>query len=85
MSKVQSRVNVLLAEEHAAKLHRLAEQAHVSAVTLARSLLSRALDEPDPSARNVTALLDSIDGAYERAEAGASDIQAGRVIPLDNI
>ena len=39
------RVNVILDEERALKLHRLAERTHTNAGTLARSLLSSALDE----------------------------------------
>jgi len=42
------RVNVILDEERALKLHRLAERTHTNAGTLARSLLSSALDEVDP-------------------------------------
>ena len=85
MRKTSSRVSVMLEDEYAAKLRRLAEQAHVSPGTLARSLLSRALDEAEPSAANVTALLDSIDGAFEQAQAGAADLRAGRYVPLDDI
>lgn len=85
MSKGTSRVNVVLADEHAAKLVRLAERMHLSPGTLARSLLSRALDETEPSATSITALLDSIDGAFEQANAGTDDLLAGRYVPLDEI
>lgn len=85
MSKTTSRVNVVLGDEHAAKLRRLAERTHVSPGTLARSLLSRALDEAEPSATSITALLDSIDGAFEQAQSGTADLQAGRYVPLDEI
>jgi predicted transcriptional regulator len=85
MSKTTSRVNVVLGDEHAAKLRRLAERTHVSPGTLARALLSRALDEAEPSSTSVTALLDSIDGAFEQAQAGTADLQAGRYVPLDEI
>lgn len=74
-----NRVNVLLDDEHAAKLHRLADRTYVNAGTLARSLLSTALDQADPDAATVTALLDAIPGAYERAQQGVADIRAGRV------
>lgn len=85
MSKTTSRVNVVLEGEHAAKLRRLAAQTHVSPGTLARSLLSRALDEAEPSATSITALLDSIDGAFEQAQAGTADLRAGRYVPLAEI
>jgi hypothetical protein len=63
------RLNVTLDGEHAEKLRRLAERTHVQEGTLARSLLSTALDEADPDARSVTELLDGIDGAFERSAA----------------
>jgi hypothetical protein len=79
------RVNVLLGEEHAAKLYGLAERTHVNAGTLARSLLSTALDQADPDAATITALLDGIPGAFERAQDGLADVRAGRVVPLEDL
>jgi len=79
-----NRVNVILDEEHAAKLRRLAERTHVNPGTLARSLLSTAIDDSDPDARNVTELLDSIDGAFDRAQRGLSESRAGTGIPLED-
>ena len=79
------RVNVVLDEEHAAKLRRLAERTHVNPGTIARSLLSSALDDADPDARNVTALLDSIPGAFERAERGREEAQAGLGTRLEDL
>lgn len=80
-----NRINVLLDDEHAARLHRLADRSFVNAGTLARSLLSNALDQVDPDAASVTAILDSIPGAYERALEGLDDVRAGRVIPLADL
>jgi predicted transcriptional regulator len=77
------RVNVLLDPEHATRLRRLAERTHLNPGTLARSLLSSALDAADPEPDSVTALLDAIPGAWGDAEAGLDDAAAGRVIPLD--
>jgi hypothetical protein len=77
MPKQHTRVNVVLDEERAIKLERLAERTHLNAGTLARSLLSSALDEADPDPGNVTALLDSIDGAWERASLGLEEARAG--------
>jgi predicted transcriptional regulator len=70
-------VNVVLDDEHSTKLHRLAERTHTNAGTIARSLLATALDEADPDPRNVTALLDTIPGAFERAEHGSNEARAG--------
>lgn len=80
-----NRFNVLLDEEHAAKLYGLADRTYVSPGTLARSLLSTALDEADPDAANVTALLDAIPGAYESAIEGRRALQAGRVVRLKDL
>jgi hypothetical protein len=80
-----NRVNVLLDDEHAARLHRLADRTYVNAGTLARSLLSTALDQAEPDPANVTALLDAIPGAYERAQQGLDEVRAGRVVRLDDL
>lgn len=80
-----SRVNVVLDEERAVKLRRLAERTHTNPGTLARSLLSTALDEADPDPRSITALLDGIDGAWEDAMAGLADAKAGRSTALEEI
>jgi hypothetical protein len=60
-------LNVTLDPEHAARLVLLAERTHVQEGTLARSLLAAAIEEADPDARNVVAVLDEIPGAYQRA------------------
>ena len=80
-----NRVNLLLDDEHAIKLHRLAERTYVQPGTIARSLLSTALDQVDPDATTITALLDAIPGAWERAQEGLADAAAGRVVPLDEL
>jgi predicted transcriptional regulator len=80
-----NRVNVTLDDAHAEKLRRLAERTHVNEGTIARSLLSTALDEVDPDPRNVTALLDGIAGAFERAELGLAEVRAGDGKPLSEL
>jgi hypothetical protein len=80
-----NRFNVLLDDEHAAKLHRLAERTYVNPGTIARSLLSTALDQADPDPETVTALLDAIPGAYESALEGRDALRAGRVIRLEDL
>jgi hypothetical protein len=79
------RLNITLDGEHAAKLASLAARVHVNEGTLARSLLSSAIDDADPDAANVTALLDGIDGAYERARVGATQAAAGDTVALDEL
>ena len=82
-SERSNRFNVLLDDEHAARLHRLAERAYINPGTLARSLLSTALDQADPDPATITTLLDSIPGAWDRAQEGIADVAAGRSMPLD--
>jgi len=79
------RVNVTLDDAEAAKLTRLAERMHVQPGTVARSLLAHALDEADPDPRNVVELLDGIPGAYERAQLGLRQAQAGQTVSLDQL
>jgi hypothetical protein len=85
MARGTHRLNVTLDAEHAARLSRLAERAHVQEGTLARSLLSMALEDSDPDARDVVAVLDGIPGAWERANAGAQAAGDGETIPLDEL
>ncbi|MDQ3768932.1 MAG: hypothetical protein M3370_05555 [Actinomycetota bacterium] len=79
------RLNITLDDEQAEKLLRLAERIHVQPGTVARSLLSNALDEADPDARNVAELLDAIPGAYERAQLGLQQAQARETVSLDEL
>lgn len=85
MARPTNRVNVALDREHVLKLRRLAERTHTNPGTIARSLLMTALDEADPDARNVTALLDGIPGAFERAEQGRAEAEAGLGTPLEEL
>lgn len=80
-----NRVNIILDDEHAAKLQRMAERTHLNPGTLARSLLATAIDEADPDPRDVAALLDSIPGAWERVQEGLEDARAGRFVPLEDL
>ncbi len=85
MARSSTRVNVILDEERALKLHRLAERTHTNPGTLARSLLASALDEADPDPRDITALLDGIDGAWEQALAGMAEARSGEGIPVEDL
>jgi hypothetical protein len=55
---------------------------HVPPGTVARSLLSSALDDADPDARNVVALLDGIPDAFRRAQLGREQAGRGETISL---
>jgi hypothetical protein len=79
------RLNVTLDPEHAEKLSRLAARVHVNEGTLARSLLSTALDEADPSPEHIVALLDGIPGARDRARLGSEQGRRGEGIALDDL
>jgi hypothetical protein len=79
------RLNITLDDEPAAKLARLAERMHVQPGTVARSLLSSALDDADPDARNVVELLDGLPGAYDRAQIGLEQAEAGETVALDDL
>ncbi len=85
MADTGARFNIQLDERHAMKLRALAERTHVNPGTLARSLLSTALDQADPEPATIVALLDSIPGAFERANQGMEEIRAGKGIPLDEL
>ena len=79
------RLNVTLTPEHAAKLSRLAEQAYTLEGTLARSLLSRAIDEADIDSRGMVELLNGIPGSFERAQLGRDQARKGDTILLDDL
>jgi hypothetical protein len=85
MSNPSSRVNVILDEEHALKLRRLAERTHTNPGTIARSLLSTALEEADPDPRSVTELLDRLPGAFDSAQRGRAEVRAGLDTPLEDL
>lgn len=82
---VVERLNVTLDDEYAEKLARLAERTHVQPGTVARSLLSSALDDVDADARNVVQLLDGIPGAYDSAQLGRAQAAAGDTVALDEL
>jgi hypothetical protein len=85
MARPAHRLNITLDPEHAARLTRLAERTHVQEGTLARSLLSIAIEDADPEARNIATLLDGVPGAYERAQLGLERGLAGESVSLDEL
>jgi hypothetical protein len=85
MAKTTIRVNIVLGEEHALKLRRLAERTHTNPGTIARSLLATALDEADPDPASVTALLDGIPDAFEQAQRGLLEARSGEGTPIEDL
>lgn len=85
MERATHRLNVTLDEEHAARLAQMAERTHVQEGTLARSLLSMAIEEADLDARSIVAVLDGIPGAYERARLGLQGARSGETIALHDL
>lgn len=85
MTGGSERVNVTLDDEYAAKLRRLAQRIHVQEGTLARSLLSQAIDEVDVDAENVVQVLDGISGAFERAQLGLKQARDRRTVPIEEL
>ena len=85
MAAGSHRLNVTLDSARAHKLARLAERTNVQEGTLARSLLASAIDEIDPDPDNVLDLLDSIPGAFERAQIGRRQAEAGETVTLDDL
>lgn len=80
-----SRLNVTLAPEHAEKLRRMAAQSYMQEGTLARSLLSRAIDEADIDANSMVDLLNRIPGALDRAREGRQQGRHGQTIALEDL
>jgi hypothetical protein len=85
MAAVAKRINVTLDDEHAHKLASLAERTHIQEGTLARSLLSTALDDAGPDAARITEVLDAIPGAWERTQEGLAQAARGEGTPLDKL
>ena len=63
----------------------MAREQYVQPGTIARSLLSTAIDQVDTEAATITAILDAIPGAWERTQEGLADVKANRVVPLDQL
>lgn len=81
------RVNVTLDEEHAQRLAALAKRSHVQEGTLARSLLSHAIDMAvfDADTASLTEMLDRIEGLSERLQLAEEQVRRGEGIPLDQL
>jgi hypothetical protein len=85
MPATNRRINVTLEPAYASKLAALAARTHVQEGTLARSLLSSALDEADPDAVRITEVLDGIPGAWERTRQSLEQARRGETVPLSEL
>lgn len=85
MDRFAHQLEIQLDPEDAARLERLARLAGVPEATLARALLSKAIEDADPDAGGVTAILDGIPGAYERAIQSLEQAHAGELTALDDL
>ena len=80
-----TRLNVTLDAEHAAKLRRMAEQSYTAEGTLARSLLSRAIDDAELDGRTMVEILNGIPGSATRAQRGRDELARGEGIAIDEL
>lgn len=80
-----TRFNVVLDEEHAAKLHLMAERAYLQPGALARSLLSGAIDAADPDPRDITDILNAIPGFWEGVARAEAEIATGDFLTLEQL
>lgn len=76
------RLNVSLDGQRAGKPSRLADRAHVPDGTLARSLLSAAIDDADPDADSVTEILEGTPGLPKRLAGAEAEVEAGEITEL---
>ncbi|HYB29745.1 MAG TPA: hypothetical protein VEF89_24265 [Solirubrobacteraceae bacterium] len=79
------RLNITVDDEQYERLARMAERMHLQPGTLARSLLLSALDEAAVDAENVVRLLDGLPDAYERADLGRRQAEAGETVSLEHL
>lgn len=82
---MSKRLNLTLEAQYAEKLARLAERAHVPEGTLARSLLSSALDQADPDPGSVTEILEGIPGLGDRVETAERQVESGDYVDLSEL
>ena len=78
-------IKVRLDAEHARKLAELAAERHVEEVELAGGLLAAALEDFGMDGAQMTEILDSIPGSWERAQKGLEQARRGETIPLSDL
>ncbi len=85
MEAARKSINVALDGEHARKLADLAEERHVGEGELAGEVLARGLDDFELDGARMTAILDSIPGAWERTQEGLEQARRGEGVPLNDL
>jgi hypothetical protein len=83
MDRSARRLNITFESGHAVRMARLAWLAGVPEGTLARLLLSKAIEESDPGARSIVPVLDGIPGAHEHAIDSLERAREGEAIERD--
>ena len=78
-------LTIVLDDDSDDRLTQLAQRSAVDKEDLAGSLLVSLLGGADVDAERLTATLDAIPGAFERAETGRAQGAAGKALPLDQI
>jgi hypothetical protein len=80
-----TRLSVTLDAEHAAKLSRMAEQSDTAEGTLARSLLSRAIDDAELDGRTMVEILNGIPESAAHAQRGRDELARCERIAIDEL
>lgn len=78
-------LRVVLDDDQDARLTRMAERIAVDRDALAGSLLASVLDGAETDGGELTRVLDSIPGAWGRAESGRAQGITGETTPLDQL
>jgi len=79
------RLTIDLEDDDGAELDRLAESQLTDAEGFARGLIVELLRDQRHDARTATETLDVIPGAWERAQEGRAQIDAGRGVSLQDL
>lgn len=77
------RLSLTLPPGYGEKLSRIAARTRMTEGALSSALLAQAIDDADPNASQIVALLERTPGAWDRIETGIADARAGRVVPLE--
>lgn len=78
-------LRVVLDDDQNAQLTRMAERIAVDRDALAGSLLASVLDGAEADGGELSRVLDSIPGAWERAELGRAQGTTGETTPLNQL
>jgi|tagenome__1003787_1003787.scaffolds.fasta_scaffold17403304_1 predicted transcriptional regulator len=79
------RINVTLEPETAERLARMARWAHVPEGTMARMLISRAVDDNEAAPAHVAAIIGAIPGAWDDVRRGLAEYDRGEAVDIDDL